>query len=73
MKVLKCVIHEYHEVCNPRDDENYPHYSEYEVMTHKLKTFSILKVYMITFFWDDLPHFTLGGFDNPVFMVDEHL
>ena len=24
----------------------------------------------MTFVWDDLPDFTLGGFDNP---VDEHI
>ena len=35
-----------HEVCNPIEDENYPYYSEYEIMTHKLKTLYILKVFI---------------------------
>ena len=65
MKVLKCVIHEDHEDYNPIDDEKYPYYSKYEVMTHKLKKIVHPKsIHLITFVWDDIPHFTLGGFDN---------
>ena len=71
MKVLKCVTHEDHEVCNQIDDENYPYYSEYEVMTHKLKTiFHPISIHLITFVWDDLPHFTLRRFHNH---VDDHM
>ena len=49
MKILKCVVHEIHEdheVYNPIEDEGYPYYSEYEFMTGKLKTLSILKVFI---------------------------
>ena len=62
-------IHEDHQFCNPIEDEKYPYYSEYEFMTHKLKTLSILKLFILS----HIPHFTLWGFDNHVFMVDEHM
>ena len=75
MKILKCVIHEIHEdheVYNPIEYEDYMYYSEYEVMRHK-NLVHLKSIQLVTFVWGDIPCFTPRGFNNHVFMVDEHM
>ena len=76
MRILKCVIHEIyedHRVYNPIEDEYYTYYSEYKVMTLNKNLVHPKNIQLITFVWGDLPCFTHGGFNNPVFVVDEHM